>query len=578
VPALAALALLAAAAPARAQLPPPLPGIIERVAPPEAPQLGPPLLPPEPGRATGPGEARRVPLGRVVLRGAAGLPEATLRAAAASLEGRQATLAEIEEARLAVLRLYRAAGYPYVAVGAALARGEDGRADLLLTITEGFIAELVLEGAAAQPVAQQVQRFLAPLQGVRPLPNAALERALLLAADIPGITARGVLRPIAGEPGALQLVVQIERRAISGFFSLDNRGYPLTGAWQGLLVGQLNSLTARGERTELALLQSEGNGQSFLQVTHEVFLGASGLRLRAYAGGGRSAPGAPLSAIGYRGDTRVAGAALIYPVLRSRPANLNISAQLDGFDSEVETRGGAEAPRERLSRDTVRALRFGIDGAMLDAWLGSAPAAATTTGLLRLHRGLSTLGAGSGDSGNVARAGSDFGFTRVVAEASRTQPLLVPAEGWLLSAFGIVGGQWSDDVLPPAEKFYLGGNRFGRGFYAGQLIGDRAVGFSAELQLSTTRQFAWPGAAPQAAPLQLGTQFYLFRDGGRVAQNTPDTPERWLGSWGGGVRFQLNETLQLDIEGVRRMTRTPEGVGVERLSADAVYARLLLRY
>ncbi|HEV7267912.1 MAG TPA: ShlB/FhaC/HecB family hemolysin secretion/activation protein [Falsiroseomonas sp.] len=561
---------LAVALPAAAfaQSPPPLPGVIERIAPAEPPRLGPPLLPPEPERTTGPGAQRQVTIGRVVILGNTALPAAALREAVAGMEARGVTLAEIETARLAVLRAYRAAGFPYVAVGAALAPLAEGGAELRLPVTEGFVAEVVIEGEAG-PAARQARRFLDRLVGQRPLPNAALERALLLASDIPGVTARGLLRPMPGAAGALQLVVRLDRRAVSGFANLDNRGYRLTGAWQGLLVGQVNALTGAGERTEIALLQTDGNGQSFVQATEELFLGGSGLRLRALAGFGRAEPGSPLAAIGYAGETRVAGVGLSYPLVRSRPLNLTLHGQFDAFESTVEARDGPGLPRVRQSRDAVRALRLGLEGAFQDAWLGRAPAAAATTGTLRLSQGIEALGASDGGSGRAARADSEFGFTRIVAEATRLQPLFVPAEGWLVSVQATLAGQWSDDVLPPAEKFYLGGNRLGRGFYAGQVSGDRALGGSVELQAGTV--FPLPG-------LRLGTQFYLFRDEGRGFDNEPGGAERSLASWGGGVRLQFDERVQLDLEAVRRLTRSPEGAGVARLDEDALFARVLVRF
>ncbi len=557
-----------AAPPQSIPQPPPQPGLIERVAPPPTPSLGPALLPPEPLAATGPGAARRVRLDAVRIAGNTALPSATLQPE--GLAGRDASLAEIEAARLAVLGAYRAAGFAYVAVGASLSAGAEGGADLLLTVTEGFVAALALDGDIG-PAAQQVRRFLAPLLGQRPLPHAALERALLLASDIPGVTARGVLRPIEGDPGALELLVRLERAALSGFASLDNRGNTATGAWQGLLVGQLNAFTSRGERTELALFQSDQHGQSFGQLSHEVFLGGSGLRLRGFAGAGRAAPGGALAALGYAGDTRVAGLALSQPLIRSRPRNLTLSAQFDAFESVVQLRQGEGAPRERASRDAVRALRLGLEGEVRDAWLGFAPAAASSTASLRLHHGVEAFGASTGSHGTSARLGSDFGFLRVVAEASRLQPLFQPADGWMVSAFAAGAVQWSDDALPPAEKFYLGGNRLGRGFFAGQLSGDRAIGGSLELQLATHITPPW-SADPR------GVQFYAFRDEARATDNASDTGPRRLASWGGGVRLQLSDSAQLEFEGLHRITRQPEGSGVVALDEGAVFTRLLLRF
>lgn len=574
-------ALLAAAPgprPALAQLPPPQPGVIERTAPAEPPTLGPRLLPPEPARVTGPGAARSVPLGRVLLQGADALPDAALRPAVAGLDQRDVTLAAIEEARLGILGAYRAAGFPYVAVAARLAPQPDGRAELVFAVTEGFVAALRLEGEEIGPAAEQARRFLEPVLHQRPLPAAALERALLLAGDIPGVEARGVLRPTEGAPGALELVVRLTRRPVSGFANFDNRGYPLSGRWQGLLVGQLNSLTRFGERTEVALLQTEGNGQTFLQVSEELFLGGSGLRLRLYAGAGRAEPGSALAAIGYAGETLVGGVGLSYPIIRSRPLNLTVSGQFDAFESLVQAREAPGETRTQQSLDAVRALRLGLEGSALDALVGAAPAAAVSTGLVRLSQGLEAFGASDGAAGGVARAGSEFGFTKVVAEATRLQPLLAAGGGWLLSLLGAAAGQWSDDILPPAEKFYLGGNRLGRGFYAGQVTGDRALAGTLELQLGRVAELAMPEGWPGGAELRLGTQFYLFRDEGRAWDNGPGGLDRDLASWGGGVRLQFDERLQLDLEAVRRLTRQPEGAGVARLSEDALFARVLVRF
>jgi hemolysin activation/secretion protein len=84
--------------------------------------------------------------------------------------------------------------------------------------------------------------------------------------------------------------------------------------------------------------------------------------------------------------------------------------------------------------------------------------------------------------------------------------------------------------------------------------------------------------AARGAALRLGTQFYLFRDEGRAWDNGPAGQDREVASWGGGVRLQFDEGLQLDLEAVRRLTRQPEGTGVAALSEDAVFARLLLRF
>ena len=576
---LALLAFLALPAVAHAQpaaqraLPPVLQdNPVERASPVETPRLSPSLTPPPAVPRTGPGAAAELRVGRIGFQGNTALPDARLREGVALREGGTATLAEVEEARLAVLRAYRAADYPLAAVAAGLTPRPDGSADVTFAVTEGYVEEVKLEGDIG-PAGTQVLRFLNRLLDQRPATGAAIERALLLASDIPGVTVRGVLRPLPSTPGALQLVAQVERKSYSGYFNLDNRGYRLTGPWEGLLVGGLNAFTEYGERTELALFGGEANNQNFVQGSVEAFVGGSGLRVRVYAGGGQARPGSTLAAIGYEGDTTVGGVAAFYPIIRSRPANLYAVAQFDIFDSTVDT-GFGEA-QARLSRDGIRTLRAGLDGQALDSLIPFLPAA-TTVGGFRVSQGLNVFGATDNDNAKASRAGSRFDFTKVSSEVQRTQPLFSPFEGSVISVQALAQGQYSNDVLPTAEKFYLGGARLGRGFYSGQITGDTAFGLALEAQFDVAFEpfdLPWVGWTLRPTP-----QFYVFRDIGRTWENLDTDRNRRLSSWGLGVRMPLNETLQLDLEGVERTTRQPDGAGTDRLKEHAIFFRTLVRF
>lgn len=545
---------------------------IERAAPTPPPRVAPPIEPPPLTPATGPGAQQRVRLGDVRISGNQALPATQLAPAIAGLDGQEVPLARIEEARIAILTAYRTAGFPFAAVDAGLTPRPDGAADATFRVTEGFIAEVRLEGDIG-PAGTQVLRFLQPLTHQRPISSAALERALLLASDIPGVTVRGVVRPLPAEPGALQLVAQVARRPVSGYLNLDNRGSDLAGPIQGLLAIGANAFTELGERTELALFNAEGGQQDFAQLTVETFLGASGLRLRTWAGAGRARPGSTLAAIGYAGDTQVAGVALSYPLVRTRPLTLSIIGQADAFRSEVRTDTGGGAAV--ASRDDVRSLRVGFDLQSLDQVLAFLPPA-ITTGNVRLHRGLSGFGATGNDDPQATRAGSRYDYLKASFELIRTQPLFEPVEGWTLGVQGLVAGQYSNDVLPQVEKFYLGGSRLNRGFFAGQVTGDSAFVYGAELQLSTRVELA--GDAPWGISNRLDVQFYAFRDQGRTWENVATDPNRRIVSHGVGLRLNLADALALEFEGVRRQTRRPAGQAEDPLDRDAVYVRTLVRF
>jgi len=548
---------------------------VERLSPAPAIQLRPPIEGPPLVEQTGPGAATEVRIAEARITGNEAVGAAALAPALTGLLDAPVPLSRIEEARLAILRTYRDAGYPFAAVAAGLSPRPDNQGvALTFAVTEGFIAEVKLEGDPDNigPAGTQVLRFLDRVVGMKPVTAKAIERALLLASDIPGMTVSGTVRPLQTEAGALQLLVRVERKLVSGYANVDNRGYRLVGPWQGLLVAGINSLTEFGERTEISLFGAPNSAQWFVQGSVEAFVGSSGLRLKLYGGGGETRPTGALRQIGYFGETQVGGVVATYPVIRSRSANLFAVGSLDVFDSEVQT---GTTGRARASRDQIRTLRGGADGQLLDTWIPGLPAA-TNLGSIRLHQGLTGLGATQNGYPLSGRSGAeDFGFRKVSGEVQRLQPLFAPVDGHMVSLQGLVAGQWSDATLPQAEKFYLGGNRLGRGYYSGQVTGDKAYGYTLELQYDMGLDLPFP--IPFGSG-RLGLQYYLFRDYARALENRPTDPNRRLSSWGGGVRAIVSERIQFDLEGVHRETRRPDGAAADPLHETALIFRTLVRF
>ena len=540
---------------------------IPRVAPAAPPRVGPGLAAPAaPGLSTT-GQAGQVAVRSVRVEGATAFPEARLLAEAGGpLTGPAVPVATLEAARAAILALYRNEGYVFSTVDAVLAA--DG--SLRLVVGEGQITEVQLDGDIG-PAGTQVLRFLERLKEARPLDIATLERWLLIAQDIPGVALRTVLRPAGTAPGALVLVARVSRTPVSGFVTVDNRAFRLTGPQQALGVVQFNSFSQFAERTEVSLLYGAHATQLFGQVASEFYLGGSGLRMRLYGGRGEARPSGVLDALGYEGTTTVAGVSLNYPVLRRRAYSLNIVAGFDLLDSEI-TIGNGSGGDVRLSRDQLRILRLGAEGAVYDLLLGAARPASNTL-QLRFSRGLDALGATGGNDIDAGRPGFEPAFTALAFDASRLQTLFSPWEGATVALQGTLAGQWSDDVLPLAEKFFLGGARLGRGFYAGEVSGDRALAGSVELQLGFGFDQTLLGRSVRLAPL-----FYLFHDRGRTWENRSGDPDRRIASTGAGLRLGIDEVAEVQIEGVRRETRRPNGNATPALHEDAIYWRVLARF
>lgn len=551
--------------PALAQVPPgsPVPRILP--APPAA--VG-PAAPPAPLPAAGEVPAVALPVAAVRIEGATAYPEAELAPLVAGLTGPAVPLERIEQARLALLRRYRDDGYVLTGVSAELAQG----GLLRFLVAEGRVAEVRLDGEIG-PAATQVLMFLEPLVTVGPLNQALLERQLLLAQEVPGVTVRAVLRPIpGGEAGALQLVAQLARTPFTGLAAADNRGFRLVGPEQGVVALSLNSFTQFGERTDLVLFRAGGNTQNFGQVATEAFLGRSGLRGRIYAGRGIARPSDNLRAIGYEGTTTLWGIGLTYPMIRRRQESLNLIAALEALESEIRI-GSGTGGDVRSSYDSLRVIRLGAEWARQDLLLGETRPAVNSLSI-RLSQGVEGFGASRNDARLPGRLGQEVDFTKVTGEISRNQALFSPWEGATVSLFALAAGQWTNSVLPQPEKFFLGGLRLNRGFYAGEVSGDRALSTVAELRFEESYQIPL-----FAHTFDVAAQYYLFYDWGQSFEVQNDVPDRVLRSAGLGVRLTVDRQTELQLEGVSRMTRRPQGdTGVTALSSQAVYWRVLTRF
>ncbi len=534
----------------------PLPGV-ERPNPPAVslPLSGGPQAAPAPVNP-----AITVPIDQVSVEDGTAYSQASLAAMASGLTGPAVPAGRIEAARVAILNRYRRDGFVYTAVDARI-RGRH----LRFVVTEAYIAQVKLEGHIG-PAATQVLRFLNHLTDIHPIDTKSLERWLLLAGDVPGVSVTAVLNPSVENPGALTLVAKLSRSAVSGTLSADNRGFRQTGPEELLAVADFNSFTSLGERTELSIFHTFNNTETFGQASEEFFIGGSGLRLKIYGGDGETIPSGSLRAIGYDGITRVFGAGLTYPYIRSRQQTLNFTLNFDGIESRVQTDTGTGTSRTRTTFDSLRVLSAGADYSLLDLFAG-ADRPATDLASLHVSQGLPTLGASPNDDASASVLGERIDFTKVSGEVDRTQALFAPFSGGNLAVRLGATGQYSGDILPASEKFYLGGPHFGRGFYYGEVTGDSAVETTVEPLLDTGLP------APDFIKLKLAAQFYAFYDWGETYESSSQEQNHTLRSLGGGVRLYAGDRLEIDVEGVSRLTRTPNGTPpeVSRLKSEAIY-------
>jgi hemolysin activation/secretion protein len=544
---------------------------IPRILPPAPPGVSPEVVEPPPNAPATAGAGVPVRITGVSLEGVTIYPLAEMAALTQGLIGPAVPFSQIDAVRQEILRRYRAGGYVLSTVSASY-DAASGR--LRFLIVEGRIASVKLDGDIG-PAGTQVLRFLNRLTEEPVIDSATLERYLLLAQDVPGVTLHAILQPSTEQPGALNLIAQVGRQAVSGLMTTDNRASPLTGPIETLAGISLNSFTEFGEKTEVSIYHTWPNSQTFGQASIEAFVGSSGLKVQVYGGAGATTPTGPLAALGYNGVTQVFGAKASYPVIRSRAQTLNTWLAFDGIESTVDTNAGLGGPSVATSYDALRMLRAGVDYALSDLWAGNQrPAVNGVSG--RISKGLDILGATTnGASITAPRAGEQTNLLKFNFQVSRTQTLFYPWQGASVAMMALLTGQWSNAILPPSEQFYLGGAQYTRGYYSGQVAGDKALAATAELQLNTGIDLSRVGLSAE-----VNSQFYVFYDWGEVWQNQANSLAPRIASTGGGVRIQATRYVEVDLEGLARLNRLPNGngAGISALNGGAIYWRVLTRF
>lgn len=532
---------------------------IERAIPPEQPRALPPLpitpAPELPAEQAG----QVVTIHKVTVEGATVYPQAEVEGFFADLVDKPTRMGDVA-ARIGQLQAkYRGDGYFLTVV-----RGNVERDALRVRVVEGFISSVKLDGDIG-PAGVQVYRFLSKLTEERPARLSEVERALLLSQDVPGISIRAVLRPGSGEPGAVDLIAQVGRKPFDAFVQVDNRASPFAGPWEMLVGASANSFTSFGERSEAIIYDTPFNDeQIFGQATLEGFVGGSGLKLRTYVGYGPSNPGGALAVAGFHSNVLLAGIGASYPIIRTRPLSLFVNLAFDISQTEVDTNVAGASVTQSI--DNLRIVRLGENLTFQDDTLGLGQTGANLFNLT-VHQGLSGLGA---QFDPASRAGARLDFTKLSGELTRVQDLF-QAGNFQFALKLSAGGQYSGDILPSSEKYFLGGTRYGRGFFSGEVTGDSALGTTVELQVNTSTDVPW----------HIGLQPYVYYDNGWSWDNGTDpttTLSQHLSSTGVGVRAAFTPQISGELELAHRFTRQPTGANVSPEGANVVLTGVTARF
>jgi hemolysin activation/secretion protein len=387
-----------------------------------------------------------------------------LAPALAGFLNRPLDFAQLQTATAAVAEVYRAAGW---VVNAYLPQQDIKDGIVTIQIIEAVFGKVKTEGVLSKRVAPgQVEAIFATQQAAGASLNAEqLDRALLLADDLPGITVAGSLAAGTREGETDLILKSADEPLVIGEVAIDNTGARSTG--ESRLTANLNFTSPFGIGDLFSANAIHTQGSDYLRLAYTLPVGSDGWRV-GLNGSALRYQLITLDPANDKGSSSVAGIEASYPIIRSRLVNLylNLNADHKNFDNRF---GGATTTRYSIDSTSIA-----LNGNLFDNW-----------------------GGGGANSGSLAwTSGSrdnEFGTTNQHFSKLRyslTRQQVITNE---LSFFAQGSGQESGDVLDSSERFYLGGAGGVRAYPSSEGGGDSGVLTNLELRWKLPEGFILTG-------------------------------------------------------------------------------------
>jgi hemolysin activation/secretion protein len=452
-----AMALMAAATTSMAQIPPDAGAVRQEVErqrdAAQPPAAAPPVTTTEPEQRASEGPTVKVTAFRFF--GNTLLSEAQLNDAVESLINQTVDFSQLQRAADKVAEAYRKEGW---IVRAYLPLQEIANGVVNIAVVEAIFGTTQLEGEPpTRNKFERLERYVAAYQRQgQPLDARALDRAVLLINDVPGISASANLR--AGEKDReTDLLLTIKDESLlDGQVVVDNWGSRYTGEERATLALALNSPFKRGEQFTANALAAEGT--QYVGVGGSMPLGSRGF-VASVRGSYMDYEliADEFASLDATGSSTAFGAEGSYALLRSRSTNASVSLGYDRaeFDNEV-----LDTVTSRYSIDT---LTLNLSSYQFDTLGGNG-----------LNRASLTVTYGDADLSGSPHEAADLASVQVAGKFAKLRYFLSREQGLTsnVSVFASVTGQFTNDNLDSSQKFYVGGPYGVRAYQPSEAGGD----------------------------------------------------------------------------------------------------------
>ena len=519
-----------------------------RPATPTAPQA--PVVTTAPAPTKESADGASISVKHIAITGNTVIPTAELHALVAAAEGHTVTLGELRAASDRITQAYVARGYLLARAYLPAQEIKDG--EVTMAVQDGRLGatHLVNTSLVSDPV---VQRFLTALDANEVVATGRLEDVLLRLREVPGLQSAATLNPGAA-PGTADLVVTTTpAKRISGQVTLDNSGGDSTGAFRLGALAEIASPFGLGDQLVLQGLPTLDSGEylRYGRAAYDIAVGGRGLRVGAGYSHLTYELGQNFQALDAHGTADVAQLWITRPLLRTRAATVDFRVGYDYHDLDDQV--------EATSVRTPRHLHSGIVGltaSLRDGLLGGG----TTSGSLTATYTNVDIYDSAARAQDAATAKTQGGAGKLEAQVERWQALVGD-----LSLYLRVRGQLATGNLDSADQIGASGPSAVRAYPQGELFGDEAILFTAELR------------HPLPLPAELGAlQGAVFYDQGTVwtSQNpwVSGDNDRTLAGVGAGLRWSYAQHWSAQADAAwRTQGGTPSSAGAH---APQIWASL----
>jgi len=455
------------------------------------------------------GEAVRFTLNKVIFTGNTVFTDEELQAIFSASLHKTISVTDLQTLVQQISVLYRSHGY--ILSRALLPPQEIKNGVVKVEVVEGFISSVTIAGKPGG-AKKLLEEYGDQIEQSRPLQLAVMQRQILLANDLPGMSVKAIILPSKTIPDAAELILVADHKTLTAGLEENDYGTRYLGPIQNSLEFAANSIFVGGDTTGgNVTVTSRATEMQYYNLFHTQPLNSKGLNLTLGTSYTATQPEFLLTPVEIVGLSASFYGNLSYPLIRSREKNLSIHTAAN-YQNVTSTFFGLP-----LYQDRIRSLSLGAAYDTTDSWNGS-----DYLGFDVIH-GFPIFGAQM--HAEQSRPEGRAQYTRVTAFLTRTQQPFYK----FITLYTAFSGQYSFQPLLATEQFGLGGPIFGRGYGPSEIVGDE--GLAGKIELRIDKQPGWNF-------LQT-LEYYVFYDAGVIwNRDTFNNPPRLdLTSTGLGVRL-----------------------------------------